>query len=281
MLLRNSKFLFFFIILAFNICYGEELKNSSRALEAFAIRRGMGIQERIEKTREIFAGLTDAEILNELMAGVFERDEKEKPPFDMRVDTASVFTDMLRDDKTLVSDDTALREAIKNETDARKFYLLLSLSWGIKSHYDVEYIEESRHMLFEHSQIAKPLQAQMRMQPIWGDVSRYVYQGIVNDLKKSGSSFVPPDDSMPHDEKVLILERWLTDNWSGRSDQSTGVENLKRPSRSPSEERKSSRVPGIEEVTETSRTQWPYYVAGFLFAISLLCLVKVRTSGES
>ncbi len=277
------KTTFRFLLILSNLlglaCHAEESKVGDYASKAQAERRGLGLEQRLKVTREIFTGFSDAEILAELVAAVFERDKGGTPPFDMRGDIAESYADILRGDKELVSDDSYLRDAMRNEADPRKFFLLSRLSWGMRSNYDVNYIDESKHMLFQHGRIAKPLQAQMRMQPVWGDVSLYAYRTIVNDLKKSGSSFVPPDDSIPHGEKVLILDRWLTDNWNGRSDQSAGVGNLKRPGILPSEERKPSRVAGIEEVTETSRTQWPYYVAGVLFAISLLYLVKVRTSG--
>jgi hypothetical protein len=179
---------------------------SDRVIEALNIRKTFGGEERTEKIREVFSGLSDEDILKELSESLFALDESHKPPFDMRASTPSAFIDILREDKELILDDSYLRNSLKNETNPRRFYLLRQLSVGLRVSQGKSYVDESRHMLFESGVVAKALQASMR-EAYYGDVSRYAYQCIVDDLRKSKEAFNLPDEQLSHDEKVVILKR--------------------------------------------------------------------------
>jgi hypothetical protein len=146
----------------------------------------------------------------------FALDATHTAPFDMRVDTASLLTDILRENKELVTSDDYLRKSLRDEADPRKFFLLHCLASGFRASHGGDYIDECRHMLFEEGRVVKPLGPGKRTS-FYGSVSHYTYECILAELKRSGSSFSPQNKGLSHEVKIAYLDEWLSTNRRGKN----------------------------------------------------------------
>lgn len=226
---RCLKWICLYVVLFAEILTGREIDErilegyrdaglSERVINTLRARSEYSGENRIEEIEGIFSGFSDDEILKDLSDALFIFDEIDSDSgFKMRASTPSAFMDILRGNKDLVLDDSYLRLSLRSETDPRRFYLLRQFSIGLRVSQGRSYIDESRHMLHESGVVAVSYLRAMR-RAYHGDVSRYAYHCIVQDLRELGSAFTRPDEALPHEEKVAMLERWLDANWSSKAE---------------------------------------------------------------
>lgn len=264
-IIGRVKILFGLLIFLLLVCRGTGTQNIPGLLALEAYKEGK--VESIEKIREIFSGFTDDQIIESLIQGAFKLDESQSPPFNMRVDTPYVFTDILRQDENLVSDDSILRERLRNERDPRRFYLIHRIATGLKSNNKRNYNDEIKHMLLIDGRYAKPYGG---VGSKYGSISKYVFGVITANLEMSGRTFDCLDKNMNFEEKSKILHDWLeekSDRNRKRSESSTQNYFGREADFSDNSD---------EEIEE--RSFWPLCVATVLGFLMLGYWVKIRKS---
>jgi hypothetical protein len=166
--------------------------------------------DKIQAIRKGFENLTDSQKIRALTGYIFDLDSKSD---DMFAWTANSVTTVLREDPTLIQDETELRIILKKETSARKFYLLSGFASVLSKQLKTDFISEAAPMLFRDDEVAKPTK---QFNPDYlHDVSITAYTLIVVNLHTLNSDFERLEKKVPHHEKVLILAAWLKKNWPG------------------------------------------------------------------
>jgi hypothetical protein len=156
---------------------------------------------------EALEKIPDAEITRMIAAYVFSRDGEN--PF-----SDHVITRLLNAYPSLIQDDTEFRRMLMHEKDARRFHLLCSnLMSRVSGDKNADYIKEMAPMLMRDEPVGRA--GGDYDSPAWHDVSIGTYNRILKQLRRAGAPFEEPDAGMRHEEKKLILARWLMDNWPG------------------------------------------------------------------
>lgn len=151
--------------------------------------------------------IPDGEMARMIAAYLFTREGEN--PF-----TDHVISGLLRAYPTLIQDDAEFRRMLTQEKDARRFHLLCSNLMGrVSGDKNANYIKEMAPMLARNEPVGRA--GGDYDSPAWHDVSIGTYNRILKQLRRAGAPFEEPDAGMRHQEKKLILARWLKDNWPG------------------------------------------------------------------
>ncbi len=283
----HSKIAVLFFAVVSSTATGAELSDAELAdICGEALRtansRG-GSERRVEGFANGLDGLTDAQKIRAFAFWAFTIDEM--PARHMRWETTSdlVYFQVLKPD--IIQDWREMRKLLKNEQDPRKFFLLCSMT-GPTMEAD-GLIPEKFHMLFAEGRVVKD--AGERTPPWAHSVAAYTYRHIVGMISKREGAFERPPDSLPLEERVMILANWLKEHWPGCADLEIPDEERTRQtfSRTP----RSERVPPAIQPTEDephpdqeSGSQAPerFALAGALLLVSfaITWFVWRRQSGR-
>lgn len=156
---------------------------------------------------EALEKIPDSEMTSMIAAYLFTR-EGENPFSD------HVITRLLNAYPFLIQDDAEFRRMLMQEKDARRYHLLCSnLMSRVSGGKNVNYIKEIAPMLTRDEPVGRA--GGDYDTPAWHDVSIGTYNRIVKQLRRAGAPFQEPDTDLRHEEKKLILARWLKENWPG------------------------------------------------------------------
>ncbi len=120
-----------------------------------------------------------------------------------------------------IRDDSEFRRLLANEEDAKKFHILkINLLRYFVVRDGNSFIAEMAHMLLRDEPVVdigrhRPGEWD---DPTFYDVSKGTYITIMSSLKRLNASFEDPPDDIPHEQRKLILARWLKENWPGCED---------------------------------------------------------------
>ena len=178
---------------------------------ALEIRRKVHPNKRVTTFRKALEGLKDSEKIRALALSLLDKEKNAKLPMSTQLGGSYVY--VLGQDRELISDYSELRKMLKSETDSRKFFLLsILIPWSTKDKkYD--FVADCAHMLFGSGPVTENVSEYAK--DYSGDVTYYAYISIVGNLKLLEADFTPPDKKIPHKERVLILAKWLKENWKG------------------------------------------------------------------
>lgn len=112
-----------------------------------------------------------------------------------------------------IQDDTEFRRMLADERDARRFHLLMVNLSGRSIREGATLISETAHMLLRDAPVGSA--GGDYQSPAFDDVSVGTYEHILTQLGRVGASFEAPPDDLPHEQRKLVLARWLKDNWPG------------------------------------------------------------------
>ena len=178
--------------------------------DALKIRRKVHPNKRVTTFRKALEGLKDSEKIRAMALSLLDKEKNAKLPMSTQLGGSYVY--VLGQDRELISDYSELRKMLKSETDPRKFYLVsVLIPWYIDKKHD--YVASFSHMLFSSGPVTENVSEYAR--DYSGDVTYYAYISIVGNLKLLEADFTPPDKKIPHKERVLILAKWLKENWKG------------------------------------------------------------------
>ena len=198
-----------------SVLYAEDYSDAellTAGRNAFQMRsQAKGSAEEINAFRIALDGLSDEQQIKAIGLQVLAFDED--PDYTMKSSNSMVASYSLGKDPGLITDWTELGRMIQNEESPRKFYLLSSLATSKRSLKHNGFIAERMHMLFRDGRVAKD--EGEYTQSFSHDVSVYAYEAIVDNLRVLGAEFIPPAKDLPHEEKALILAKWLKGRWPG------------------------------------------------------------------
>lgn len=189
------------------------LEIAKKGFEARARARGILDKEAsVPAFRKPFEGLEDSQKIKAIAFHLFDIDQSDSK-LSMSAGSAVDATDALSDDPDFIHDWSSLGPMLEHELDSRKFYLLSKLVPWTKEASPHDFIAERTHMLFADGRVTKREGEYTREYA--GDVSKYAYLAITGRLRVLGADFIPPAKNLSHEEQVVILVKWLRDNWPG------------------------------------------------------------------
>ena len=177
--------------------------------------------------RQVFAGMSDEEIIEEIHAYLVANDASlEGTPYSMPLISSSPFIGMLRNDPDLVSDVSHLRLMLKREEDPRKFFLLISLANVFAIQQKIEFSKEMEHMLLREGKVSNvpPEHSQAE----YDDVGMYTYGVILDQLDrlKIEHPFSTAQFPSPTRLEIKSLKKWLEERRGSRGRSRNDFRNL-------------------------------------------------------
>lgn len=193
-----------------------------------------GDDARILEMRKDMGQLTDSEKTRALALYIFDLDSEDGR---MRAEASAPVDWVLGDDPSFVTDASELKKMLRDENDARKFYLLSGMAARLRDMQKVDFIPEYARMLFRNESLAR-MQGEYVFKNL-ENASFFAHDAIINNLKTLNANFTPPDQELPYPEKISILVKWLKENWPGceklgvqetiNKQVPSGIETSKRP----------------------------------------------------
>lgn len=235
--------------------------------------------------RSALNGLSNAQKIRAIAYRVLASDEN--PKYNMRSSNSLVAAYALGQDHELISDWSELRVMLKETKDPRKFFLIAGLIPWSRNEHKHDFVYELTHMLFSVGRVAKDEGEYTKSYA--DNVSEYAYSAILSSLRSLKADFDPPSKELPHEERVLILAKWLKERWPG-------CENLEIPERlTPGEKRpdkkkqadetslhSSAKKTLKEYASETAiaeqtakKNHWPWLIGGGMLLGILFFLIRV------
>lgn len=156
---------------------------------------------------EALEKISDSEMTRMIAAYLFTREGEN--PF-----TDHVIRRLLLAYPSLIQDDAEFRRLLIQEKDARRVHLLCANLMGrVSVDKNSDYIKEIAPMLMRDEPVGKA--GGDYDSPVWHDVSIGTYNRILKQLRSANAPFKEADSDLRHEEKKLILARWLKENWPG------------------------------------------------------------------
>jgi hypothetical protein len=175
-------------------------------------------EEAKRRFRKALETLDDAQKIRAFALYFFETDEDPRWKMSTKITMTAGYA--LGQDSSVINDWSELRKLIREESDPRKFYLLSCLiPWSTESE-KFDFVAERLHMLFQNGPVARDEGEYTKSYS--HDVSLYAYESIITNLRILGADFETPTANLNHEDRVLVLAKWLKENWPG-------CENLKIP----------------------------------------------------
>ena len=162
--------------------------------------------------RKPFEGLDDSQKIKAIALYLNDIDQSDLK-LSMSASSPVDAVDALRDDPNFIHDWSSLGPMLEHELDSRKFFLLSNLVPWTKEAPPHGFIAERAHMLFADGRVTKREGEYTREYA--GDVSKYAYVAITGKLRVLGAGFIPPAKNLRHEEQIVILVKWLRENWPG------------------------------------------------------------------
>lgn len=215
--MNTNLFSFFAILAVFSVmhCRAEQLTDSQLlkiSQNAFDQRRAVKSQILGKKAiQDGFAHLSDAQKTRAMVLRIFDLDANDNGR--MRFNTTSSMQNVLFGNPSLISDPTELKTMIKNETDARRFYILACMAGHFMRNYKSDFVVELAPMLFRHEPMAK-IEGEYYFKGLT-DASFFTYGMITKNLRLLNADFIEPDENLPYPDKITILVKWLRENYPG------------------------------------------------------------------
>ncbi len=196
-------------------CHGEVYSDKTLleiAQHAFDKRKAVKNEKLgIEAIREGMANLSDAERTRAMALRIFDLDDKDQGR--MRYNTTSSVERVLKDDPSLITDPSELKKMIVNEKDARKLFVLVSMANQLMESQKSDFVLEVAPMLFRHEPLARmSVDSEYYFENL-SDASFFAYGSVIRNLKILNANFIPPDNNLPYPDKILILVKWLKENY--------------------------------------------------------------------
>lgn len=167
----------------------------------------------IEAIREGMANLSDTERTRAMALRIFDLDDKDQGR--MRYNAPSSVEHVLNNDPDLIKDSSELKSMIRNEPNARKFYILVSMADQLMDSQKSDFVVEMAPMLFRHEPLARMSVDSEYYFKNLSDASFFSYEMITRNLKILNAEFSPPDEQLPYPVKISILVKWLKENYRG------------------------------------------------------------------
>jgi hypothetical protein len=266
-------------------CGAEDERLLQLAKEGFEARSHAGglasKEEAVPAFQKVFAGINDSQKIKALAFYLYDIDRSESK-WSMSATTVMGPIYALSDDPDFINDWSALREMLGQERDPRKFYLLSRLVPLTMDEPNYDFIAERTHMLFADGRVAK--EEGEYTKDYAHDVSVYAYNAIMGNLRILGADFEPPPKDLPHEEKAVILAKWLKANWPGCE----GIEIPERQSSIRSQQgmslveraitrhpRRVPEGPSGQDGTNDSGIHYRWIVSGVLFVGILVLVFKL------
>lgn len=212
------NFIVFSLCFIFSVCQSLKAKEYSdkelleigiTAIEKRASARGS--EEEKAAFRNAFNGLSDAQKIRAISYRVLASDDN--PKHYMRASNSAIASYSLGQDRELITDWSELRVMLKETKDPRKFFLIAGLIPWSSDEQKYDFVYELTHMLFADGRVAKN-EGEYRL-PYADDVSEFAYSAILGKLRSLKADFEPPSKKLRHEEQVVILVKWLRENWPG------------------------------------------------------------------
>lgn len=165
--------------------------------------------------REVFSGISDDEIINEIYNYLLAEDKALRgTSFEMPLGSATPFISMIRNDPDLISDFSHLRNLLKNENDPRKFFLLSRLAIPLAVQGKTEFSAEMKHMLLKKGK-ASNVPPDRSREP-YDVISKYAYSLIVEDLKRLNVNIPFEEFKSPTEEDTRKFFDWIDEGRRNR-----------------------------------------------------------------